>query len=211
MPTLPKFDIPGHVHFITTNVHRNIPLFLANDLCRILLSNIDYYRGKHDFGLVGYVILPDHFHALIYPKREVPISRIIQDVKRYTAKQVLECLKDCPKTWAELGGTVVPINNLQLACTTSARRCLQRLHVPTLSDFQVVAPRTKGQEHQVWQASFYDFNLFSEGKLREKLNYIHANPLAWKLVNDPLDYAYSSFHYYYGGSDGEVPIQVDPL
>jgi len=28
-----------------------------------------------------------------------------------------------------------------------------------------------------WQARFYDFNVYSRGKKREKLNYMHANPV----------------------------------
>ena len=29
----------------------------------------------------------------------------------------------------------------------------------------------------LWQARFYDFNVYSRGKEREKLNYMHANPV----------------------------------
>jgi len=28
-----------------------------------------------------------------------------------------------------------------------------------------------------WQRRFYDFNVYSAGKLREKLEYMHANPV----------------------------------
>jgi hypothetical protein len=34
-----------------------------------------------------------------------------------------------------------------------------------------------------WQASFYDFNVYSKGKKTEKLNYMHANPVIRGLVN----------------------------
>jgi REP element-mobilizing transposase RayT len=43
-----------------------------------------------------------------------------------------------------------------------------------------------------WQARFYDFNVYSRGKKREKLNYMHANPVKPGLVNHPRDWAWSS-------------------
>src|SRR5579883_363041 len=33
-----------------------------------------------------------------------------------------------------------------------------------------------------WQRRFYDFNVYSEKKLREKLDYMHRNPVERKLV-----------------------------
>jgi putative transposase len=40
-----------------------------------------------------------------------------------------------------------------------------------------------------WQARFYDFNVYSKGKKREKLNYMHANPVIRRLVKHPRDWA----------------------
>jgi putative transposase len=33
-----------------------------------------------------------------------------------------------------------------------------------------------------WQRRYYDFNLYSEKKLREKLDYVHMNPVRERLV-----------------------------
>ena len=211
MSKLPKFDIPGHVHFITTKVNQFMPLFVVHDFCRILLANVDFYRRKHNFKFLGYVIILDHFHALIYPQHDVPIRKILQDIKRYTAKQILERLREHPTTWDELGGLIVPPERLKLAWQTPARRCLRNLHVPTLADFRVVKPRTKGQKHQVWQESFYDFNVYTEAKLHEKLNYMHNNSVAWGLVDDPADYPYSSYQNCFGTGEDDLPIEIDWL
>jgi len=35
---------------------------------------------------------------------------------------------------------------------------------------------------------FYDFNVYSEGNRKEKLNYMHANPVIRKLVKYPKDW-----------------------
>ena len=59
-----------------------------------------------------------------------------------------------------------------------------------------------------WQARFYDFNVYSEGKIKEKLNYMHANPVIRKLVRHPKDWRWSSWGFYQGGLDGLVRIDV---
>src|ERR1700751_824197 len=58
-----------------------------------------------------------------------------------------------------------------------------------------------------WQARFYDFNVYSERKRTEKLNYMHANPITRKLVTHPKDWPWSSWGFY--GRTGKVLIQMD--
>ena len=57
-----------------------------------------------------------------------------------------------------------------------------------------------------WQRRFYDFNVWSAKKLREKLDYMHANPVKRKLVAHPKDWRWSSWSYYEKGEDGLIAI-----
>ena len=63
------------------------------------------------------------------------------------------------------------------------------------------------QEH-FWQRRFYDFNVYSEKKLREKLDYMHTNPVARKLVAHPRDWPWSSWSFY---AKGEGLICMDAV
>lgn len=47
-----------------------------------------------------------------------------------------------------------------------------------------------------WQARFHDFNVYTEGKKKEKLNYMHANPVIRRLVKHPKDWPWSSWGFY---------------
>jgi putative transposase len=49
-----------------------------------------------------------------------------------------------------------------------------------------------------WQARFYDFNVYTEGKKKEKLNYMHANPVKRGLVEHPRDWPWSSWEFIMG-------------
>jgi putative transposase len=46
---------------------------------------------------------------------------------------------------------------------------------------------------QFWQRRFYDFNVYSARKRREKLEYMHRNPVTRQLVKDPKDWVWSSY------------------
>ena len=61
---------------------------------------------------------------------------------------------------------------------------------------------------QFWQRRFYDFNVWSRKKKIEKLAYMHANPLKRGLVENPMDWPWSSYAFYQGC--GEVLIEIDP-
>jgi putative transposase len=60
-----------------------------------------------------------------------------------------------------------------------------------------------------WQPRFYDFNVYSAKKKREKLEYMHANPVKRGLVKNPGAWMWSSFLFYEKGEPGLVPI--DPV
>ena len=59
-----------------------------------------------------------------------------------------------------------------------------------------------------WQARFYDFNAYSRGKVKEKLNYMHANPVIRKLVKHPKDWPWSSWSDYTRGEPGLIEIDA---
>jgi putative transposase len=60
-----------------------------------------------------------------------------------------------------------------------------------------------------WQARYYDFNVWSEGKRIEKLNYMHMNPVKRGLVTHPRDWPWSSFRHYASGYQGFVEIESE--
>jgi putative transposase len=64
----------------------------------------------------------------------------------------------------------------------------------------------RSRQRPFWQPRYYDFNVFSEGKRVEKLNYMHWNPMKRGLVDRPEDWPWSSCHYYQTGERGRVTI-----
>ena len=59
-----------------------------------------------------------------------------------------------------------------------------------------------------WQPRFYDFNVYSAKKKREKLEYMHANPVRRGLVRNPDAWIWSSFSFYEKRQAGLVAIDA---
>jgi putative transposase len=59
-----------------------------------------------------------------------------------------------------------------------------------------------------WQTRFYDFNMYTDCKTKEKLNYMHANPVARGLVVQPGEWLWSSWSFYNGEGSGLIRIDV---
>ena len=62
-------------------------------------------------------------------------------------------------------------------------------------------------EEPFWQERYYDFNVWSERKFREKLRYLHRNPVKRGFVAKPEDWPWSSFRHYATGEMGAVEIE----
>ncbi len=65
-----------------------------------------------------------------------------------------------------------------------------------------------GAEIPFWQRRFYDFNTWSSGKIKEKLVYMHENPVRRGLVPHPGDWPWSSWSYYAMRNDGLMRIDL---
>jgi putative transposase len=71
-------------------------------------------------------------------------------------------------------------------------------------------PATTGEEpRRFWQKRFFDFNVWSDAKRKEKLNYMHANPVKKGIVKHAKDWPWSSWAFYHSGESGLVSI--DPV
>ncbi len=79
--------------------------------------------------------------------------------------------------------------------------CLQMLK-------QNVARKLKvDHETPFWHGRYYDFNVWSEKKVVEKLRYMHRNPVKRGLVESPQDWRWSSFCHYLTGVEETVEIE----
>ena len=84
-----------------------------------------------------------------------------------------------------IGGS--PSEVLQVLKQRVSRALRKRPRKPPASQLSLKFAEHRQVEKHFWQRRFYDFNIWSSKKLREKLEYMHANPVKRRLVLHPKD------------------------
>ena len=172
---LPRFHIEGHIYYVTTVIYGRLPIFTRPSFIIPLIDSLNFYRYQQEFRLLGYVIMPDHLHLVIWPFGQATVSDIMRDYKTLTSKRIIRQAK---------------VENIQ----------------DWVIAFEQAGQETQRSDNKVWQDSFWDENIYTERFLRQKLNYIHRNPVRAGLVEHPGDYPYSSYRNYEFGEEWLIEI-----
>ena len=183
MPHHPRHFHPGHLQYITASTYHRTPLFASPRFCREFVQVLDQLRQEMGFRLLGWVLMPEHFHLLIQPEPADSTSRIVQQLKQRTAFPLLAILRQ---------------NSQYPWC----RRMLSQLRLPNTVHSEA--------EYRVWQRRFYPFNVYTEKKRLEKLNYMHGNPVARHLVSSPDQWLWSSWRFYHWENDSVLKMDRLP-
>jgi putative transposase len=160
----------NHLHYLTRSTYRRARLFDSERFKHQFVGTLDVLRSELHFKIIGYVLMPEHLHLLIWPSADPNPSEILQKLEDRTAQFILKNLKDnASYPWCG--------------------KMLSRVELP---------PTVHHHAHfRVWQRGGYDLNIWSPRKRQEKLNYMHANPVTRKLVEKPGDWAWSSWRFYF--------------
>lgn len=176
--------LPIHEHdgvfFITFTCLDRLPLFELTNGYDTVYKWFDYLKSKGHY-ICGYVIMPNHVHALIALKAaEHSIHTLVSNGKRFMAYELVGRL--------EQGGHHSVLHQLARAVTPSDAR--------------------RGKLHQVFKGSFDAKPCYSEAFILEKLHYIHQNPCKgkWNLAASHIDYPHCSAQYYFTGKQGLFPV-----
>ena len=170
MPFYNRVYSPGQLQFITTSTYRRTPLFLSDRFRRCFVQRLEEVRQELHFLLIGWVLMPEHFHILIKPEPAETTPLMMKGLKEESAKRIIRTLRE----------------NLQYPW---CRKTLARLRLPSTVHDE--------SHYRLWQRRFYPFNVFSEKKFQEKLDYMHNNPVTRGLVSSPGDWPWSSWRFYY--------------
>jgi REP element-mobilizing transposase RayT len=65
----------------------------------------------------------------------------------------------------------------------------------------------KDSEYQVWQEGVHPKQISTADMMRQKIEYIHFNPVKAGFIDSPLYWRYSSVHNYKGNS-GIIPVTL---
>lgn len=181
--TVCRYFARGELQFITSSTYRRAQLFSSPRCCGEFVKALQAVRAEFRFYLLGWVLMPDHFHLLILPQPADSASRIVQQLKQRSAASLLRILEES-------------------AANLWCARMLARLRLPA-----TVHARSS---FRVWQRRFYPFGVYSDKKRLEKMDYMHNNPVKRRLVASPDQWSWSSFRFYYLGDASVLSMDRSP-
>ena len=109
------------------------------------------------------------------------LSRVVQSLKRHTAKELIQLAETMSKAWL-------------------------------LNQFEYFKKRHKlTSQHQVWQEGAHPQLVQNDSMLRQKIAYIHDNPVRRGYVDAPEHWRYSSARNYMLNDCSVIEIDQLPL
>jgi len=87
MSHIHRLRTTDRIFFVTVNLHRSVQAFDAPEY-RMMIDVMGGSRGRLGFMLCGYVLMPDHWHALTWTAYPLTISQAVHDVKKVAARRL---------------------------------------------------------------------------------------------------------------------------
>jgi putative transposase len=87
MRTAYKVKDNEHPYFITSTIVDWIPVFNNKNNIDALINAFKHAQKEKQFIILGYVIMPEHFHMVCICDK---LIKTIQSIKSYTAKRIIE-------------------------------------------------------------------------------------------------------------------------
>ena len=167
------------VHFITFAVVEWVDVFSRQEYRDIVVQSLDFCQKEKGLKLHGWVIMTNHLHLLMSAGENSTLSEILRDFKKYTSTEII--------------------------------RALERNTIESRQRWMLEIFREAGSQnvrntiYQFWQQDNRPMECSSYEFTKQKLDYIHNNPVAAGIVSNAEDYIYSSAGDY-AGANGLLKI-----
>ncbi len=160
-----RITTPDELYFITLTTVGWVDVFTRNDYKKILVENLKYCQQIENLEIYSYVIMSNYMH-MICRRKDKDLKELLGRFKSNSAKQIIKAIE----------------NNQQ----ESRKEWL-------LSLFNYFAKANKQySKNHFWQYTIHTVLLYSNEVIKQKMDYIHMNPVRAGLVNEPENYICSS-------------------
>ncbi len=176
-----KFHNPTASYFVSFATVYWIDVFTRQLYFSILEDSMQYCRKEKGLEIYAYCFMPSHIHFIFRSANENP-SGVLRDFKKYTSKKILKAIEE----------------NSQESRKEWLLWMFER------------AGKQKGNvsKYQFWQHHNKPIELWSPKVIKQKIDYIHQNPVESGFVTDPVDYKYSSARNF---ADNHATLEIDDI
>ena len=169
MSTKYKATTSGEAYFITITTVGWIDVFTRLSQKNNIIQALSYCQGNKGLEIYAYCIMHSHIHLVCKGVEGNILSDIIRDFKKFTSKKILQIIQNEPESRREW-----MLGYFKKSC--------EHLKRP--------------QQYKVWQDGYHAELIHSNEFLKQKIDYIHNNPVKDKVVILPEDYYFSSARNY---------------
>lgn len=181
MATRYRFGYNYIPHFVTFSVVQWVDALSRPHYKDIIVESLKYCIAGKNLVVHAWVIMNNHVHLIISAKENTKLEDIIRDLKKFTSKRLVEAIND----------------------PHESRRSWM------LWIFSAAGERNSNNTiYQFWQQDNHPIALENSEIAKQKLNYIHDNPIRAGIVSSPEYYIYSSAVDYYLNREGLVPLEL---
>ena len=164
-----KFQNPSAAYFVSFATVYWIDVFVRQAYFSILQEAVEHCRTKKEMEVFAYCFMPSHVHLVFRSQNDNP-GGLLRDFKGFTARKIIKAIKENPQE--------------------SRKEWLLRLMEHAGNKNSNVSKR------QFWQQHNKPIELWSGKVIKQKIDYIHNNPVEQGFVTDPVDWKYSSARNY---------------
>ena len=173
-----KIGDPQTPHFITITVVKWLPIFKEVELSKIILDSLQFCQKNKGLIINAWCIMPSHVHLIICSNKDISLSSIIRDFKKYTSIAITGHINK----------------------TDNYKRYLKVFEFSGMKS-------SKHDKYKVWQEGYHPIELSRNLMLDQRLEYLHYNPVIAGLVETPEEYELSSATNYYLTKTGPLQLE----
>ena len=167
-----KFHNPEGLYFVSFAVVGWLDVFTRSKYKDILLESLSYCQENKGMEIIAWCIMTNHAHLIFRSIEGENPALLLGDFKRFTSTKIVKSIQKNPKE--------------------SRKEFL-------LAQFKKAANKSSNvKHHQFWRHDNKPIELWSNAVIREKINYVHQNPVKEELVYKAEEYIYSSAKDYAG-------------
>jgi putative transposase len=180
MSTRYRFRDSEYPHFITYSVVDWIDALSRPLYKDIIVKSLNFCIKEKGLIMHAWVIMNNHVHLIASGEKGSKLENIMHDHKKFTARELLQAIEENKE---------------------ESRKSWMRWL------FSVAGQQNPNNTYnQFWQQDNHPIQLTTPDITRQKLNYLHNNPVRAGIVFEPHHYVYSSAVDYCSKQKGLLPI-----
>ena len=160
-----KFHNPSAPYFISFATVYWIDVFTRQVYFNILAQSVQYCRMEKGMEVYAYCFMPSHIHLVFRSANKDP-SGLLRDFKKFTSRNIIKAIEENPKE--------------------------SRKEWLLLMFEQAAKKKSNVSKRQFWQHNNNPIVLWSPKVIKQKIDYIHNNPVKSGFVTNPVEWKYSS-------------------